>query len=259
MAKLHELLAVNGSLEGQAAKCLADLKKTFQEKVTHFTQRQVEFHPSEVKSGETAPQITVEEQLKLQSKVKDELKWISDYLIKAVDSSHQVNVGNTLGRADVVLDDGTVMLKDVPGITLLELEKIISDQWKSMLMAAPTLDPAKGFEPDESQGGGIWKSRTITRTKTAKKQIPIVLYEATDKHPAQTQLITEDVPIGTVVTQEWSGMITPAEKAELLNRCEILYRAVRKARSRANEIDVDTSAANRIGAVLWNYIETGKK
>jgi len=248
MAKLHELIPVNNALEGQAEKCATDLHELFTKKHHHFTERLV----TELSKEETnAPPVTTE-QLSLQSTVIKELAWMRGFWTKAIDSAHQINVGNTQAKADIVLEDGTVLAEAIPATTLLELDKILT-KIKNLLAVAPTLDPAKGFQPDGTREPGVYVARNITRVKTAKKQTPIVLYPHSPEHPAQTQLITEDIPVATVTTQEWSGMITPAAKADLLDRCEILMRAVKAARSRANDVDVDTNT-NRLAAKLLNYV-----
>jgi hypothetical protein len=62
-----------------------------------------------------------------------------------------------------------------------------------------------------------------------------------------------DKPIGTLVTQEWSSAITVAAKGDLLDRIEEVLRAVKKARARANELELDVRE-NKIGAALMKYI-----
>ena len=76
---------------------------------------------------------------------------------------------------------------------------------------------------------------------------------ATEKHPAQVKELMLDRPIGTVITQEWSSLITVSQKGDMLDRVEELLRAVKKARARANEIDLDVRQ-NKIGADLLKYI-----
>ena len=85
-----------------------------------------------------------------------------------------------------------------------------------------------------------------------KDKVVLIKYEATKEHPAQTELIDKDVQIGTIEEQEWSGLFTPAQKSELLNRVEMVSRAVRRARSRANEAEVNKSA--KIGSKLLGFI-----
>ncbi len=248
MSKLHELIPVNNALEGQVDKCASDLTELFTKKHHHFTEKLVTVTSKE----EAGAPSTVEEQLALQSTVRKELNWMRPFWIKAIDSAHQINVGNTVAKADIVLENGDVLVLDVPATTLLELDKTLV-KIKNLLAVVPTLDPAKSFKTDPQRDLGVWVARDITRVRTAKRQKAIVLYDATTEHPAQTQLISEDVPVATVTTQEWSGMITPAMKADLLDRCETLMRAVKAARARANEVVVDVEA-NRIAHSLLNYV-----
>lgn len=253
MPKLHELLAVETNLETQATKVRTDLTETFQKKRHLFEEKRVTFSAM----AEGTPPV-VESQSNIQSTVAKELDWVSKHLAKALDASYQVAEANTQARADVVLDDdaGTVLLKDVPATSLLELEKRLVEI-RELVSSAPTLDPAKGFSPDDQKGAGIYKAREITKTRTKKDAKVIVKYEATKEHPAQTELMPVDVPTGAISEQEWSGMITPADKAEMLDRAEHAIRAVRRARARANEQDADPS--KKIGAKLLNFIISAKK
>lgn len=250
--KLHELLAVEGNLETQAAKCRTDLLATFEKKRHLFEEKRSTFTPL----AEGA-QVVTETQSDLQSTVKKELEWLQGHVVKALDASYQVADANMGAFADVVLEDetSTKILTKIPATALLELEKRLTELGQ-LVGAIPTLDPAKGFTLDEQRPGGVYKAREVTKTRTKKAAKVIVKYEATPAHPAQTELVNEDVPVGTINELEWSGLITPGDKAELINRVEILARAVRRARSRANEAAVDTS--KKIGAPLMRYILTGK-
>ncbi len=253
MTKLHELLAAEGNLETQAIQTRTDLANTFEKKRHLFEEKRTVFTPNQ----EGAASVT-ETQSDLQSSIGKELDWLTPHLVKALDASYQVAETNTLARADVVLDDdaGTVLLKSVPATALLELEKRLTDWVLNLVKAIPTLDPAKGFSPDGQKGKNVFKAREVTKTRTKKDVKVIVKYEATKEHPAQTELIQIDAPVGSISEQEWSGLITPAEKSEMLNRAEQLIRAVRKARSRANDAEVNTQA--KIGKVLLNYVFNGK-
>jgi hypothetical protein len=117
--------------------------------------------------------------------------------------------------------------------------------------AIPTLDPAKGFTEDKDRGNGVYVAREVRKRRTQKEQIPLVLYPHSDKHPAQTQLITKDVEVGTIVEQEWSGLVTPAVKSRMLERVEELRRAVKQARARANDVQVEEV---NVGAAMLGYV-----
>jgi hypothetical protein len=247
MAKLHELLAVQSNLSGQATKKRTDLKATFEKKRHLFEETRKTFTPNDELEK---PQ--VEEQKDIQSTVIGEITWIRPALAKALDVAYQIDVANTEAKADVVTEDGDILLKEVPATTLLQLEKRVVE-WKDLIQAIPTLDPAKGFQPDEARGKGYYKARDVTKPRTKKVPDVITLAPATKEHPAQTQLISVDKPVGTILEQEWSSLITPAIKADLLDRVETLLRAVAKARSKANDHAVDTHD-KKIGVELLDFV-----
>lgn len=249
MAKLHELLAVESTLKGQAEKTRGDLLTLFDKKKHHFHEKVVTFTPNE----EGAAPVT-EEQLDLQTTVPKELTWIKGIWAKALDVSYQIAESNTEARADVVLDDGKTLLTQVPATALLELEKRATEI-HALVSGIPTLDPAKGFRLDPDRGKGVYKARPDTKTRTKKVQRVLELAKATDKHPAQVTVVSEDVPSGTIEVLEWSGLITPAEKAEMIERAEELKRAIKQARARANETaqhagDDDVS----VGDILLGFV-----
>lgn len=250
MAKLHEVLAVEGQLKGQAQATRTELAATFEKKRHLFEEKVTVFHPH--KEG---AEVERHQQSDLQTTVRKELAWIRDIWAKALDVSLQVQKGCATAKGDVVLDDGRVVMRDVPVLALLELEKRTAE-FQELVKAVPTLDPAKGFSADPARGEHVYKARDVVKRRTAKEQRAIVLYDATKEHPAQTQLITQDVEVGKISEQEWSGMITPAEKADMLTRAEELRRAVKKARMRANDESVPQDEA-KFGASLLDYVFTG--
>jgi len=247
MAKLHELLAVEGNLSTQANKTRGELIETFHKKRHLFEQKLVTFTPST-----DGAQPVTESQSDIQSTVQKEIAWVSGILAKALDVSHQVDVANTQARADVVTEDDHTVLKDIPATSLLQLEKRIKEA-QDLVAAIPTLDPAKGFRQDEQRERGIYQARPVTKTRTKKVPQVLELAPATKEHPRQTQVYTDDLPVGTIQEQEWSAMLTPVTKSDILDRCDILLRAVRKARAKANEVEVEVTG-NKIGKKLLDYI-----
>lgn len=242
--RLFELLAVEGSLKAQAASMRADLRTTFEKKRHLFEEKRSTFQS--IEEGQPA---VVEAQSDIQSTVRGELAWLASHWVKAMDTSFQVAEGNTRARADVMLDDGTVLLASVPATALLELEKRIGELHE-LILAVPTLDPAKGFREDTSRPG-IYQAREVVKTRTRKVQEPLVLFPATKEHPAQTQLVSVDRPAGTIREQEWSGLITPAIKSDLLARTEELRRATKQALQRANAVEVTPRSC---GKVVFDFI-----
>lgn len=245
---MHELLAVESNLSDQAdARRKETISNTFEKKKTHFAKKIVTFFPLR----EGADPVT-EEQLGMQTTVPQEIKWLSSHLERALDAAYQIDEANTKARADVVLDDGSTLLKDVPATQLLQLQKRVQEI-KEFVLAIPTLDPSKGFEKDENEGKNVYKARLVVKTRTQKTRVKFVKYDATDKHPAQVDVYDDDLPTGSIQTQEWSGFITVTDKSEMLDRVEELARAVKKARARANEVEVDVKGL-KIAGTLLNHV-----
>src|SRR5207248_6321488 len=81
--------------------------------------------------------------------------------------------GNRIALADVVLEDGTVLLAQVPATTLLELEKRVKEV-QDLIAKILTLDPASGFEPDKERGAGI--DRKSTRLNSSHRTISYAVF-----------------------------------------------------------------------------------
>ena len=243
MAKLHELLAIEREQKTQAQKVLGDLKDLFNKKVHHFTGKLVTFKPDE----EGKPDQIVETR-DLVTTVSKELQWASDFLVKAFDTSLTIAETNTEARADIVVK-GNVIAASVPATYLLELEKKLGEL-REFVDQIPTLDPSKGFIPDETQKDGVFRAKDEVKPRTQKMERPVVLYEATKEHPAQVTLKSYDEKVGMLHSQEWSGAITPRRKADILTNIETLTRAVKKARARANSVDIKQ---HKIGRQLWSF------
>jgi hypothetical protein len=247
VAKLHELLAVDANLKGQAVKCRTELQATMEKKRHLFQEKLVTFTPDgENKQPET------KEQSDIQSTIRKEAVWIAKIIVKSIDASYSIDIANTQAKADIVLENGEVIAKDVPATALLQLEKRVKEV-QEFLKAIPTLDPAKGFAPDPAREAGIFKARDVSKTRTEKIEEFVTIVPATKEHPAQVAKINKDIKVGTILEQEWSALITPSEKADLLERGEMLFRAVTQARSRANDQDIDVKS-HKIGKTLLDYV-----
>lgn len=164
-----------------------------------------------------------------------------------VDLTAQKDWANTRARADVIVE-GEVLLEQVPATFLLFLEKQLTDL-RTFVAAIPALDPAEEWTLDPATD--LWRTEPTQTTRTKKVQRPIVLYPATEEHPAQTQLISEDVVVGTWVTTKTSGALPEPRKQQLLERIEMLSRAVKHARETANGVEAPEQA---LGGKLFEYL-----
>ncbi len=243
--RLHELLAIRTSLETQAGTTTNGLAATFEKKHHLFTGKVKSFTPN----GE-ASATKVEEQLDIQTTVTGELTWLKPHVTPWIDNIFHIAQGNTDAKADIVLDNGQVIATAVPTSALLDYERLV-EGLRQLALKIPTHDPAKSFAPAPDKGAGIYAARPVEKVRREKHKKVYVLAPATDKHPAQVQLIDEDEPTGTIHEQEWSAMLTPAQKADILARTEHLARAVKRARMRANTAIVDVS--RKIGEEMFRY------
>jgi hypothetical protein len=113
----------------------------------------------------------------------------------------------------------------------------------------PTLDEADDWARDENSG--LFKTAPIATQRTKKVQRPVVLYEATKEHPAQTSMITEDVVVGYWDTVKHSGALPGPRKQLLLERIENLSKAVKFAREQANVVETENQ---ELGRKVFDYL-----
>jgi len=245
-AKLHEIIAIEPDLAATARKLAAEAIVTFVKKADHFVESHKELRMfDDARSREN----TVDHK-PLVTTVGDKLKYVQRHVVKYFDAFATKEATNQAAWADLVVD-GQVIAAQVPATMLLGLETRLKEL-RPLYEAIPTLNPGTIWEPDTSRGAGIYKaSRSETRFRTEKTPMHKVLYEATKEHPAQIERWTQDVSIGEITYDQWSGMITPAAKSKLLERLDVLVRAIKKARQRANTTE---AIKLPIGAQIFNFI-----
>lgn len=182
---------------------------------------------------------------------------VSDALLKAQKELEEfLNIvatqeyTNTLAKANVIIGDKTI-LEDVPVSALLFIEKQLIDL-RTLAINLPTLPTDRVWELDENKNCYVTDSEKTV--KTQKKIKPIVKYDATKEHPAQTELISVDVTIGHWTTIHLSGALPEKERDAIIERIEKLQDAVKIAREEANSIEV--SEQTHFGGNILNYIFT---
>jgi hypothetical protein len=89
----------------------------------------------------------------------------------------------------------------------------------------------------------LFRTAPVETTKTKKKTVPVVLYEATKEHPAQVREVTEDLVIGFWSGTKLSGALSADRKEMLMTRLQSLQKAVKFAREEANSITVEKKSA----------------
>lgn len=184
---------------------------------------------------------------KVQASVGNALTDVSNRLTALFDVTAQKDFANCNAKADVVVD-GETLLTGAPATYLLFLEKQLTDL-STFVEKLPVLDAAEEWTLDPNES--LYRTAPALTNRTKKVQKPLVLYPATAEHPAQTQLITEDVVAGTWEQIRFSGAMPFTAKKALVLRVLKLGQAVKQAREAANLAD---APEQNVGAKILGWI-----
>ena len=224
MTKLNQVIAVEKGIKSRVYADLSALHHSTQ-KADLFNGFAKQYQPI-LDDGEQLPP----ENKKVQLTAEKAIDQTQHLLRDLFDVTATKDWTNCAARASIKIDD-KVILEDVPVSYLLFLEKQLTDV-RTFIASLPVLDDAENWKQDENSG--LYKTAELKTHRTKKVQKAIVLYDATDRHPAQTQLITEDVIAGHWILVKHSGAIARPEKEAIARKVEILLRAIKEAREEAN-------------------------
>jgi hypothetical protein len=250
--KLHELLAVEQERKAEVDRVRRDTAVTFEKKQTHFSGMRRTFRPFSVDEprGESAGE-RLEAETRLVTTVHETLEAALRTVGQSLDLSYQVDEANTRARADIIVDD-EVLAADVPATFLLQLEKRLRDV-RSLAEHVPTFDPVRLWQPDPgADHKHVLRAEPVITIRKQRTRKYNVMYEATKEHPAQIDVVEVEEPVGELRAYDWTGMVSPRQKAELLEQVDKLMAAVKRARARANAANVDTS--RRVALPILDFI-----
>jgi hypothetical protein len=242
MPKLNQIVAIEKGIKSRVEKSITDLKRAL-EKTGLFVGFVKTYRPKS-EGDETYPS----EQQKVQMRAEETLAQVANQLTELFDISAARDYANMTAKADVVLESGQILIEGAPVPYLLFLEKQINDI-RTIVQAVPVLDDAEHWTLD--QASELYKTAATAVHRTKKTQKGIVLYDATKEHPAQTQLITDDVVAGYWEVVKHSGGVPTSRKRTLLERIEALSKAVKFAREAANAADAPKQL---VGKRVFDYL-----
>lgn len=248
-AQLHEVLAVEQDLRGQAGKILAETQSEFG-KEARFRGSITTYEPFDAAESHLA----TTEREELATTVEERLQYTAKSLSKYWDVVLQKELTNQVASADIVID-GRVIATAVPATMLLGLETRIL-QFRQAIENMPTLDAKTAWTPAQGQKPGVYATEyDDVKFRTRKVVEPVVLYPAVVKEgvgiPAQVKEVSKDINVGKVIKKQFSGAVTSARCSEILGRVDTLLQAVRSARQRANKAEVVQA---NIGDELFRFI-----
>lgn len=187
------------------------------------------------------------ESTRVQVKVNDSLKQVKTLLTELFDVTAAKDFTNCVAKADIVVDD-KVLVKDCPATYLLFLEKQLVDIG-TFIKKLPVVDPSEVWKMDSMTG--LLATDPVETARTKKIPRNHVKSAATDKHPAQVEIFTEDILVGLWKTTKFSGALPAPQVTALTERVEKLSRAVKFAREAANGTEV---VKTEPGAAVLGYI-----
>lgn len=242
MAKANQIIAIEKSVKARAHAEASELYKVIQkpELFNGFAKT----YQSKNEEGDKLP----EENKRVQYEVRDVLRRYERSSTDLLNTTARKDWTNTKATADVTLDE-KVIIANAPVSYLLFLEKQLVDM-HTFLLKLPTLDEGETWVRDADSG--LNKTAVVQTHRTKKVQRPLVLFPATPEHPAQTQLVTEDIVDGYWSTMKLSGAIAKTQVQTMVERVEKLMKAVKEAREAANMTDEVESPD--VGAALFNYV-----
>jgi len=249
---LHEVLAVEQDLKGNAERTRTATLDLFRAKHTQFTGLRRTFRPFAVEEDATDQgHERLEAETKLATTVANELEKAMTAVSTAITAGYQIDEANTRAKADIVVD-GEVIASDVPATFLLQLERRLREL-RALFREAPCFDPVRAWTADgDADRKHVLKAEAVVTIRKARTRKYNVMYEATVEHPAQVDVLEIDEAVGEIRSYEWTGKLASAKKAALVERLDDLVAAVKQARSRANTVTVDTG--ERIGKTLCDYL-----
>ncbi len=254
MPKIHEILPVAEAREKTFGRITGETKLTFSKKQAHFVGH-VRKYESIVDGHGTFD----DEESYIVTNVLEKLKHFEKAAVASLDTMLTKEASNINAKADIIIKDDNggddiTIATDVPVQALVQFGNqliIIRDSVYNNIL---TLDPKNNWFPDDVRGTGYYKTAETRRRKTIKDEDFVVVVKPTAHHPAHVEKVTKDIQIGNWVESSFSGMMTPADKSDLLHRIGLLIEAVKMAKGRANQTDATPC---KVASKFFKYINTG--
>ena len=240
--QLHEVLAIEKGVKQRTYTRIDEIQKVLP-KTDFFNGHYRKWLPLTDDSEVFPP-----ENKKVQCFATEMLQEYIDLRKQVFDIEMTKDSTNAIARADIIIGE-TIVAKDVPATTLLFLEKELNDV-RTFIQGLPVLDAAEDWAPDANYNY-LYKTEPQKVHRTKKVERPLVLYDATKEHPAQTKLVTEDVIIGHWETVKTTGAIAVGEKLTYWKNVNALLDAVKEARERANTTPV---IEKKLGDSIFSFL-----
>jgi hypothetical protein len=241
--KLCQIIAVVGGVQARANETFNDVRKTLS-KPALFEGLYHEHQPYDAENGRKLEN----KRVRVQCNAEEELRRVAGALGPWLDAALTRDVGNTHAFADIVVG-GQVLARQVPVPTLLFLQGEILGHMRGLLEKCPLRDPGETWLLDE--GTGNFRTETRETPTIITEKVPLVLYPATEKHPAQVQVQDKSTYDGVWRKTSFSGAMSAQRVRELLSRLGALRDAIKDAVQIANQTTV---TQQKLGDDLFTWL-----
>lgn len=198
-----------------------------------------------VDGGEQLP----EEGTRVQATVEEMIVTTRDVLVSMFDATAARDFTNASGgaKADIVVGDQTLVVgAPVPYILWLDRQL---DDLTAFVTRIPTHSASTTWELAEQRG--VYKSEPVRTARAVQQHKVITLADATQYHPAQAQVVAEQVTVGTWTRIKYTGSVPVSRREEILRRIATLRAALHTAREQANRVEADEPP---VGARVLGYL-----
>lgn len=244
--KQHQLVAVLTGRKPQVLRTITDIYQKLGNEAA-FNGLYREYAPIN-EEGEVLPSETKNTTNDVAAMITE----FSEAMAPLMDLVASQDATNQKATGSVCTDDGILTMTDVPATTLIYLEKQLTDV-RTFIGKLPTLTPTRTWTWDEDNERYRSSPEKTVRTKKVLRNH--VKAEATEHHPAQVEVYTEDVQEGHWTKTEYSTAIPASRKKEMTDRVNSLIEAVKVAREAANEIETQSL---EIGQIILEYVFKGE-
>lgn len=239
--QLHELLAVEGDRRNKAQLLMQEAGKTFSARQDHFDGLKKIYTPDDEDGEKIPPETKL-----VATTVAQKLHYVQENIADALDAQLSKEETNASGQAAATLTVDGVELGNFSATSLLGMEAFFT-KYRDMLRSIPTLDPTRTWSRDKQKSEDTYFSDPEVTYRTVKELDRFIKAEATDKHPAQVEIVNLNKQVGHYDTTYESGRLTVTEKADMLNRVDRLLIAIKEARAVANQAEVkNVKAAKKV-------------
>lgn len=184
----------------------------------------------------------------VQLTVEGSLRTIARQTARVLDLTGAKERTNQEATADVMLGE-QVFIEKAPVTLLLALQRQLEEELVQ-IRRLPTHDPKHTWHSFD--GRGVYESDPIVTKSTKRVMKNHVKAVATDRHPEQVETYTEDTTVGLWTTKHYTGSVSVAAKADMLDRVITLIEAVKFAREQANMTQVvDFPVGSKIMTYLY--------